>query len=248
MSKRELLLILCLLSSLIVACKRPADTATGGDSMSATTSAAQASSPDATPMQGFDIKEVPVSNVPLGEFPYFNLPAGYTTEGVETEEKDFARFPFWVRGQPVWVEGKFYLATFSPEEGKSMSEFEVKKNFDAMISQLGGVKISEEQTPYDTIKSWGDEIEAGFLTGLGDVYNNPTTTYVIHRDDGNIWVHLVTNTAQGWYIVGQEKSFQPTASLLPAAELKRQLDDAGKVALQVNFATDKTDILPESQP
>ena len=36
--------------------------------------------------------------------------------------------------------------------------------------------------------------------------------------------------------------------LLPASEMKKQLDAAGKVALQVNFATDKTDVLADSLP
>src|SRR3546814_14423371 len=39
-----------------------------------------------------------------------------------------------------------------------------------------------------------------------------------------------------------------TASLLPASEMKQQLDDDGKVSVQVNFAVDKADILPDSKP
>ena len=36
--------------------------------------------------------------------------------------------------------------------------------------------------------------------------------------------------------------------MLPAGELKKQLDSAGKVTIAVNFDTDKTSILPSSQP
>ena len=45
--------------------------------------------------------------------------------------------------------------------------------------------------------------------------------------------------------VGELKT---TATLLPASALKQQLDGSGKVALQVNFATDKTEILADSLP
>lgn len=196
---------------------------------------------------GFDIDSVPVSNVALGEFPYITLPAGYSSSGFSTETKDFARFPFWVKGEPHWVEGRMYLATFGTEAGKSVSEYEVKRNFEALVEEMGGQKISEEKIPSDTIKGWGDEITQGFNSGLGDVYNGPAITYLIRRDDGNIWIHLAIG-GTGNYVVAKEKSFEATAKLLPAAELKRQLDADGKVALQVNFATDSTEVLPDSLP
>ncbi len=196
----------------------------------------------------FSIEQVAISNVPLGEFPYFSLPEGYTNERRGSFTKDFARFPFWVKGAPVWVEGKFYGSGFVPVKDKEMSEFEVAKNFESVIAQLGGVKLSEEKIPSDIVRGWGDEITSGFLDGLGDVYNAPATTYVIRRADGNVWVHLVTNNAQGWYIVGREEGFGQSASLLPAAELKEAIDRDGKAIVQVNFATDESNILPDSRP
>jgi len=196
----------------------------------------------------FDIDRIPLSDRPPGEFPYIGLPQGYSSERRSSWTKEFDRFPFWVKGQPVWVEGRFYGADFAPVDGKTMSEYEVKKNFDGLVAQLGGVKVSEEKIPDEVVDGWGDDIAQGFNGGLGDVWNEPATTYVIHRTDGNIWVHLVTNTAQGWYIVGREKGFEQTATLLPASELKAKIEGAGKVALQLNFAVDRTEILPQSQP
>lgn len=196
---------------------------------------------------GFDIDSVPESNVTLGEFPFITLPAGYSSRSFSTETKDFARFPFWVKGEPHWVEGKMYLATFGAESGKSMSAYEVKKSFDTLVQQMGGQKISEDRIPSDTVKGWGEEITAGFVDGLGDVYNQPATTYLVRRADGNIWIHLVVSGV-GSYVIAKEKGFEATARLLPAAELKQQLDATGKVTLQVNFATDSTEILPDSLP
>lgn len=195
---------------------------------------------------GFDIDSIPVSTATLGPFPYVTLPAGYKVSN--TEDKAFARFPFWVKGAPSWVEGRFQLTEFVPEDGHAMSEYEVVRNFEALVSQMGGQKVSEEKIPGQVIDGWGNEITQGFITGLGDVYNEPARTYVVHRDDGNVWLQLVTNSAEGWYIVGKEKAFARTAQLIPASELKAQIDTAGKVALHVNFATDRTDILPDSRP
>ena len=227
------------------ACKPSDESAAPSADASASASTESGAAPP--PKKSFDIDNVPISNVKLGEFPYITLPAGYSSSSYSSETKDFARFPFWVKGEPHWVEGKMYLATFGAESGKSMSEYEVKKSFDALVQQMGGQKVSEEKIPNDTIEGWGEEITAGFVDGLGDVYNEPATTYVIRRADGNIWIHLAVSGV-GSYVIAKEKGFEATAKLLPAAELKQQLDATGKVALQVNFATDKTEMLPDSLP
>ncbi len=219
----------------------PADAAAVQNTGSAPAEAEEASG-------GFDIGKVAVSEKSLGAFPYVSLPAGYTSQGYDSETKDFARFPFWVDGKARWVEGRFFLATFSSDRGKDYSQYEVARNFAALVEQMGGVKVSEGRIPREAVEGWGDEITQGFIAGLGDVYNQPVTTYLVRRTDGNIWIHFLSTTAQGAYVVGQEKGFTQTAKLVPAAELKQQLDSAGKVALQVNFATDKTDILPNSLP
>jgi outer membrane protein OmpA-like peptidoglycan-associated protein len=49
-------------------------------------------------------------------------------------------------------------------------------------------------------------------------------------------------------VVSERTGFVQTATLLPAAALKQKLDSDGRVAIQVNFATDKADILPSSEP
>lgn len=196
----------------------------------------------------FDIGSVPRSTVALGDFPYIQLPRGYEADKRSVIAKDFARFPFWVDGEAVWVEGRFEGNELRPADGKAMSEYEVRRNFEAIVEQMGGVKLSEGRIPRETLDSWGSEITQGFNGAIGDVWSEPVHTYVVRRDEGNIWIHLVTNSAQGWYLIGQEEAFEQTAGLLPASALKSQIEASGKVALQVNFATDKTDILPDSMP
>jgi len=46
----------------------------------------------------------------------------------------------------------------------------------------------------------------------------------------------------------EKKALEARARLLPAEEMKRELDAKGHVALYVNFDFDKADIKPESQP
>src|SRR5690606_5942579 len=73
-------------------------------------------------------------------------------------------------------------------------------------------------------------------------------SFVIRRSDRVIWVHLCARNNEGGLAIAETTPLDITASLLPADEMKRQLDESGKVSLQVNFAVDKADILPDSQP
>src|SRR3546814_4248825 len=62
------------------------------------------------------------------------------------------------------------------------------------------------------------------------------------------WVHFVTNSAMGNWIIMETAPFEPTAKLINASAMKQSLDATGKVALQVNFATDSTVIEASSKP
>lgn len=241
-------LALSISTAVLTGCKKP-ETAAPSEPTPMTELPVAQSAPSTLPTEsnsGFDINSVPVSSIALGDFPYLNLPSGYTS--TRDFNKDFARFPFWVNSEARWIEGKFHGSTFYPERGREFSQHEVQRNFDALITQMGGRKLSEGTVPKQQIDAWGDEITQGFINGLGNVWGDPVQIYLIRRADGNIWVHLVLGSASGAYTIGQEKSFDQTAHLLSASELKKQIDSAGKAALQVNFATDKTDILPDSIP
>ena len=85
----------------------------------------------------FDIASVPLSNVPLGDFPYITLPQGYVSNG-EPETKQIARFPFWVQGRAHWVEGRFYLVNVYPEKEGGYNPYELRRNLDALVAQRGG--------------------------------------------------------------------------------------------------------------
>jgi outer membrane protein OmpA-like peptidoglycan-associated protein len=84
--------------------------------------------------------------------------------------------------------------------------------------------------------------------GIGDIYNEPADTYVIHRADRNIWIHVCSGGAGGGLLIAETKPFQASAKLLPVDALQQQLTSAGKVAIQVNFASDAAQILPDSKP
>lgn len=251
-SMRSATVGVALLVTALAACSGSETPATPADA--APSAAASPAAPAATPAvpAGFSVDRLPMSTAALGPFPYFTLPTGYVTKPGASSTKAFARFPFRVGGKDHWVEGMFHTAAFVAEPGKTFSVFEVQKNLDAVIAQMGGQKVEEGIWSPDVVKAWGPEITQGFNPGVDPaayMYPKATSTvWVVRRADGNIWVYMTANENRGGYVVGKEGALQQTSALLTADALKQAIDATGRVAVQVNFETDRTEILPDSQP
>jgi outer membrane protein OmpA-like peptidoglycan-associated protein len=251
-------LTLALLACAITACNKaalPEDVA-GQDPRPAASSSAdtradvddRSASAKATSSAEFDIDNVPVSDAPLGDFPYIQLPTGYKPSSLDTETFDYERFPFWTGDRFEWVEGRIRSGSFRADKGKNFSALEVTRNLEQLLTSAGGVKLPEAKVGKQIAREAGvDEVRTRFRGGL--CYTpDPIETFVIRRSDRVIWVHVCTMTHQGGLVIAETKPLEITAALLPADAMKLQLDADGKVALQVNFAVDKADILSESQP
>lgn len=198
----------------------------------------------------FDAASLEVSNVPLGAFPYIALPDGYVI-ATAPDVSDFDQVPFWTGDRLAVVEGKVWSAHIDAAQGKAFSDLELQRNLESVVSSLGGSKIFDGRIPEDAgqkIKEWPRDFALKYNSGLGDIWNNAAQVFVIHRADRDIWIHLCSYAFGGGLLIAETKPLQITASLLPASELKAQIDKTGKVALHINFATDQTRILPGSQP
>jgi OOP family OmpA-OmpF porin len=224
----------------------PADDTADPTADSPAVAATQPPAVESAEPAGFDIESVPVSQATLGDFPYFSLPKGYGNPNSPVPVRDFDRVAMWTGDRLEWVEGRIFESYVHAQDGKGWSRLEVIRNLDHQISQAGGVKVTESRPPDDVVETWTEE--QTHSEGRGDIYNEKVVTWLVRRPDRNIWLHFVGNTASGSWMVVESAPFEPTSELLPATELKQQLEADGKVALQVNFATDEADILPESMP
>jgi outer membrane protein OmpA-like peptidoglycan-associated protein len=184
----------------------------------------------------------------LDNFPYLGFPAGYKELNGET--KDFDRVPFWVGDHFEWVEGKIQSILVTTEVDKHFSAYELDKNLDALVVMAGATKVFEGIMPRDAVSALDKRFVDShywWRAGAGDS-ENPVRIWRMRRNDRDVWMSIGRSGRSGALTIAETAPFKLTAALLPATELKRQIDTAGKVSLQVNFATDKTDILPESQP
>lgn len=162
----------------------------------------------------FDIATVAVSTVKLGAFPYLALPTGYIPNDART--LDVARFPFWVNGAMQWVEGKVYMSQIDTAPNKSWSKYEVQRNLEALIKQVGGQKLSETKIPKEATDRLTDDDKQAVNVGLGDIYNSPSAVYLIHQADRDIWIHFTANSAGGNWAVVEAMPFVASAKLIPA--------------------------------
>lgn len=198
----------------------------------------------------FDIASVPVSDAALGEHPYFSIPEGHREDPLDTVRADFAAAAFWTGDRFEIIEGPVYATGIrrAGRDGPSFSALRVTRDLEQAIVSSGGVMVFEGEVPpvaredaaikrvmdpYDTeSKCWA---------------HDPVQVFVIRREDRDVWIRTCQSKRFAGFIVAETEAFVPTVSLLPADRLKQQLDVDGKVALQVNFATDSAEILSESR-
>lgn len=182
------------------------------------------------------------------EFPYLSAPEGYD-QGNRPKQRDFDMYPFWTGSAFEEVEGRTWAGQVVADE-RNRSMHEVRRNLEAMMDEAGGVLVFEGRIPREASERYGNDLKGPYSDGTGFSWDDyESRVYRVDRPDGRqVWVHArLEYMSAGWVVVERE-GFVQTAALLPADALKQKLDADGRVAIQVNFAVDKADILPESQP
>ena len=181
-------------------------------------------------------------------FPHLALPSGYDG-GNRPKQRDFDMYPFWTGKGFEEVEGKTYAAHVKAEE-RAHSMHEVRRNLEAMMAAAGGTRVFEGRIPKEAAERYDADLKGFYsdATSFGwDDYDS--LVYRIDLPDGReVWVHARLDYLDAGWVVAEREGFAQTAALLPASALKQQLNADGRVAIQVNFAVDKADILPDSQP
>lgn len=194
---------------------------------------------------------LPEASLPAGAFPYFGVPDGYVSAALHVRELDFGQVALWTGEAYRMVEGRVYSAGIRPDRasGKQFSGPEVSGNLAKLITDSGGVLVFSGIVPREMARdeSANQTMRAYHVESLCRG-NSPIQVYALRRNDGLTWVRTCVAQNFAGLIVVDAQPLQVTANLLPAAQMREQLDTEGRVALQVHFATDSAQILPESQP
>jgi len=207
---------------------------------------------------GFDPAQVPVANPTLGAFPYFSLLDGYVKMDEKTapgnasrefnKDVNFDQYEFFDGTKLIPVAGR--LRTVSAL-GKTASFFQAQKTYEKLVHDMGGVTVFEGsgQKVSDLKLKYEDPRQRNRYGMIG---TEKMGVYMVRTPDREIWVEVYKAYASDpenyWLTVVEKKALPMEASVLPAEQLKKELDANGHVALYINFDTDKATIKPESGP
>ena len=207
----------------LVACnksEKPENTATESTTSSAPTQTATTESTSST----FDISKIPISNIPLGQAPYISLPNGYQFH--EATTVNFEKVPFWTGQHIENIEGQLYSAAIQQNENyKEGSFLELQRNLEDVIKKLGGTQITQSQITKQELEKIPQKFQVDYVAGLGDIFNNPTQTFVIRQANKDIWFQLTqSGNGNAGLLVAETKPVQITAKALSSDQLKTALD------------------------
>jgi len=181
-------------------------------------------------------------------FPWLSAPAGYD-DGNRPRTRDFDMYPFWTGSGFEEIEGRAYIASIKAKErGNSM--YEVRRNLEAMMAEAGGTRVFDGRIPKEASDRYDSDLKGPYSDATGFSWHDyDSLVYRVDLPDGRqVWVHARLDYLSAGWVVMEREGFVQTSALLPADALKQQLDADGRVAIEVHFAVDEADILPQSQP
>lgn len=199
--------------------------------------------------RAFQISTVPVSDAPIGEFPYFPMPDGYHTTAKLSGTIEHAVFPFRLEDRYVAVEGRVHQANFRVDEGRAFSTLEVESHIEETMARAGAQKVFEGVVPRgESSRVLTREFTSTFANGLCWP-TEPVRTYVIHRTDRAIWVHACSYGGIGaaWVIAEDTRVAPDEAPAVGAEALRQRIDAEGRVDLAIHFESDSSRMLSGSQ-
>lgn len=166
--------------------------------------------PAAPTAVAFDINAIPASDKPLGDWPYVTLPTGYAFDHVDEaamRTKDLARVPVWTGGQLLWVEGKVFTDEIDNVDGKTYSQFEVRKNLRQAIEALGGVRLAERSFD-EALRKDNEKPLRDFVGEFSEMYypylpDQDAETYLVRGADKAVWIVFHSGNDDGSLMVAE---------------------------------------------
>lgn len=202
----------------------------------------------------FDPASVPESSATLPPFPFFKNPEGLVSTFADKDRnKNFDREHMIAGDKVVAVEGKIFRDRFqltNPEQ-REYSEIEFQRNYADAVAALGGVEVSRVQYTHKVNETFGgrDAVDKHYHgTCASDGCENHT--YLIRQGGKEYWIQVSTGAIplHGELVVLERQAMTSKLGFLDAAAMKKKIDADGRIALYINFDTDKATLRPDATP
>jgi len=250
MKKQTVLYSLLFATALIVSCNSSnqsnKDNEQTQEEINTESSSSQVTEPqtESTTTTVFDINTIPISTADIGDFPFFTAPDGANYIN-NVKPKDFDFIVFVTPDNIYEVEGKTFRAYIHRDKksDKEISGRYLFRSYEDAILAAGGVKVFEGRLKGDRLEQYKDLCTYGGSNGSIDVYNEEIVTYVIRRNDGNIYIAMEKKDFPSSSIqIVQEKAFEQTITKITSDKIVKDLNETGKSILYINFDVDKSNI------
>lgn len=191
---------------------------------------------DARPqaVAGFDTSTVPISDVALGAFPFFSIPAGYRAIPSATDDLEFGQAPFWAGNRFELIEGRTYATSIRADRssGKQFSARELARNLEQVVTDAGGVRVFAGSVP----SAFRDDETARVAMRSFDLAatcyaDDPIQIHLLRRTDGDVWIRLCTLKDSVGLIIIQAQPGVVTSRLVPVATLQPQRGIGARIAV-----------------
>lgn len=207
---------------------------------------ASAQVPAAPPSAAIDVDKLPTVAAPAAAFPYIDFPDAVPQGNRRGKDNPFDAIGIIVGNKIRMVEGRIMEIDFSHRQAK-LSELLAKRDYDQAIRALGGVKVNAVLPEDEGFKAEHGKISA-VRKKLRAIPNASYDAYVINKPGGRAWLILMVDHRETTLIAVDEKNVTSAVKLINADTMKKELDVNGRVALYINFDTDKASIRPDGKP
>lgn len=206
----------------------------------------------------FDWSTIPQSTAEIGSFPYISAPAGFyigEKDGYGESKTGYSHLADFNKliifnGQSFYnAEGKVAKLKFRMKaDGAEWNQYSFDSSVDKYLASIGAkligkLKLSNAQTEFLN----KDDDMTIYKHIVGDPYNVPVRFYALNHPKGKIMFQVFSNTASGEAAVVELAAFEQTIKAPTAVQMKKDIDANGKAILNINFDTDKSDLLPDGQ-
>lgn len=205
----------------------------------------------------FDWSAVPQSTAEIGAFPYLAAPKGFYVGNKDSYDEarngysylmDFNKLIIF-NGQSFYnAEGKVAKLKFRMKNEAEWNQYSFDSSVDKYLAGIGAklvgkLKLTNAQTAF---LNKDDDLTIHKHI-VGDPYNEPVRFYALNHPKGRIMFQIFSNTAEGDAGVVQLAAFEQTIKAPTAVQMKKDIDANGKAILNINFDTDKSDLLPDGK-
>lgn len=194
----------------------------------------------------FNLEAIPVSDIDLGEFPYFTLPDGLISPKAINRKFDVCFFP--IGGVMTPKEGRLYKTYVMAPRGEEYSQRYFEKSMEDYLLSIGAVKVFDGEITKEEYDRYhkqdpnkGDEGDMGYA-------GQNIKFYVLRTPkQGNVYVQFTSTNASGYLNILQEEAFVQTIQKITSQEILDDLTSKGKSILYINFDVDQSFVKAENR-